>query len=84
MPKRDTDLHWLVRPATIRWLWIGFIAVLTATVLADLFLDHHGKFSVDGTLGFSAWYGFVSCFILIIFAKGLGVFLKRRDDYYDR
>jgi uncharacterized membrane protein len=82
MSERETDNHWLVRAKTIRWLWIGFIAVLAATVLADLFVDHHGKFSLDGTFGFSAWYGFAACFVLIVFAKGLGVILKRRDDYY--
>lgn len=83
MSEYETNSHWLVRPATIRWLWIGFIVILAATVLADLFVSHHAKFSVDGSIGFSAWYGFVGCFILVVFAKGLGVFLKRRDDYYD-
>ncbi len=82
MSKRGTDDHWIVRPTTIRWLWIAFIAILAATVLADLLIDHHGKFSIDGSFGFSAWYGFVACFVLIVFAKGIGVFLKRRDDYY--
>jgi uncharacterized membrane protein len=83
MVQRETDDHWLVRPTTIRWLWVVFIAVLAITVLADLFIDHHGKFFSDGTFGFSAWYGFLSCVVLVVFAKGLGVILKRPDDYYD-
>lgn len=83
MSERDTDDHWLVRPTTIRGLWIVFICVLAGLVLADLFVDHHGKFVVDGTFGFSAWYGFLSCLVLVVFAKGLGVILKRRDDYYE-
>jgi hypothetical protein len=62
---------------------VVFIAILAATVLADLFIDHHGKFFVDGTFGFSAWCGFVGCFGLVVVAKGLGLCLKRPDVYYD-
>ena len=64
------DDHWLVRATTIRRLWIAFIVVLLATVL-------------DGTFGFGAWFGFASCVVLIVFAKGLGALLKRPDTYYD-
>ena len=77
------DDHWLVRATTIRWLWIAFIVVLAATVLADLVVEHHSYFGLDGTFGFGAWLGFVSCVVLIVFARGLGVLLKRPDTYYD-
>ena len=78
----DSD-HWLVRPQTIRGIWIGGLAVLALTVLADLVVEHHPYFGIDGTIGFGAWFGFLSCVVLVLFSKGLGVFLKRRDDYYD-
>jgi len=81
---KDTQDHWLVRPETIRLLWISFIVILAATVLADLFVDHHGKFGVDGTIGFYAWYGFLSCVVLVFVARALGVLLKRPAAYYDR
>jgi hypothetical protein len=85
MPRpKDSEDYWLVRPSTIRLLWIVFIVVLALTVLADFFIDHHGKFGIDGTIGFYAWYGFISCVILVILARALGVFLKRPADYYDR
>jgi hypothetical protein len=77
------DDYWLARPSTIRWLWVVFAVVLIATVLADLFIDHHAVFGIDGTIGFYAWYGFVSCVVLVVAAKALGVLLKRPDDYYD-
>ena len=83
MPPSNQDDHWLVRPSTIRLLWIVFIVVLALTVLADFFVDHHGKFGIDGTIGFYAWYGFLSCVVLVFGAKALGVFLKRKDTYYD-
>ena len=76
------DDHWLARPATIRKLWIGFIVVLALTVLADAFVRHDAHFGVESTFGFAAWYGFLSCVGLILFAKLVGLFLKRPDDYY--
>jgi hypothetical protein len=77
------DNHWLAREETIRWLWVTFVAILAATVLADLFIEHHPYFGLDGTFGFGAWFGFASCVALIVVAKALGAILKRRDTYYD-
>ena len=75
--------HWLVRPTTIRRLWIGFIAVLVITVAAELFVAHEAHFDVERVFAFGAWYGFLACAVLIVFAKGAAVFLKRPDCYYD-
>ena len=80
--KPDSD-HWLVRPENIRKLWILFIAILVATVLGDLFVEHHPHFGIDGTFGFGAWFGFVACVVLVFFSKALGALLKRPDTYYD-
>ena len=77
------ESHWLTRPGTIRRLWIAFIAVLAATVSAELFIEHEAHFGFDATLGFHAWYGFASCAVMIVVAKLLGFLLKRRDDYYE-
>lgn len=79
-PKDD---HWLVRPSTIRLLWIGSSLVLAALVLADLFIDHHPHFGIDGWPGFAAGFGFLSCVAMVVGAKGLGMLLKKPDDYYD-
>jgi hypothetical protein len=77
------DDHWLARESTIKRLWIVFGLVLAATVLADLTIEHHPYFGLDGTFGFGAWYGFVACVALIVVAKGLGAVLKRPDTYHD-
>lgn len=74
---------WLERPRTIRLLWIVFIVALALTVLAELAVDRHGDFGIDGTFGFNAWYGLVTCVAMIVVAKVLGVLLKRRDTYYE-
>lgn len=76
------DDHWLARPATIRLLWRGFIAVLALTVAAELVIELHPHFSVEAVPGFGAWYGFLACAGMILFAKGLALFLKRPDTYY--
>jgi hypothetical protein len=75
--------HWLVRPASIRLLWRVFIAVLVLTVLAEFLVAHHPHFRVESVAGFGAWYGFLACAGMIVFAKALAVFLKRPDTYYE-
>jgi len=82
--KKPSSDHWLVRPDTIRKLWIGSWAVLALTVFVELFIDRYSKFGIDGTLGFGAWFGFISCVVLVIGSKALGAILKQPDTYYDR
>lgn len=77
------QLHWLVRPGTIRWLWWIFGAVLALTVAAQLYIHVHAYFGVDGWFGFSAGFGFLSCVAMVVFAKLLGVLVKRPEDYYE-
>ncbi len=74
--------HFLTRPGTIRGLWWLFSVVLALTVLAQLVFYVKGYFVVDGWFGFGAVFGFLSCLLMVLFAKALGVFLKRPNDYY--
>lgn len=82
-PPAGADEHWLARPTTIRRLWVGFCIVLALTVLAQLAIGIKGYFGVDGWFGFGAGFGFLSCLAMVLVAKGLGVLLKRPEDYYD-
>jgi hypothetical protein len=79
-PEHD---HWLARSRTIRLLWAAFIAVLAALVASDLVVTHHPHFGLESSFGFGAWFGFLSCVVLIVLAKALGSLLKRPDTYYD-
>jgi uncharacterized membrane protein len=79
----EKQLHWLVRPSTIRKLWIGTIVVLTLVVLAQTVFYVKGYFGFDGWFGFGAIYGFLSCLAMVLVAKLLGLLLKRPYDYYD-
>jgi len=78
----DENLHWLVRPATIRKLWWGFSIVLALTVAAQFIVYVKGYFGVDGWFGFGAAFGFASCLAMVLVAKALGFVLKRNEDYY--
>jgi hypothetical protein len=75
--------HWLARPGSIRLLWRAFIVVLALTVAAEFLVAHQPHFRVESVAGFGAWYGFLACAGMILFAKGLAVFLKRPDTYYE-
>ena len=75
--------HWLTRPSTIRKLWEFFIVILAMTLAAELFVAHDAHFGIDASFAFHAWFGFLSCAALIGIAKLLGLFLKRRDTYYE-
>lgn len=80
-PNREDD-SWLVRPSSIRILWRVFAAVLALTVLAHAVIDVKGYFGVDEWYGFGAAFGFFSCLLMVVVAKGLGSVLKRDQDYY--
>ena len=75
--------HWLVRPRTIRLLWTLFALVLALTVGAEFFVGEAAHEGLARTFGFGAWFGFGACAVLILFARAIGVFLKRPDNYYD-
>jgi hypothetical protein len=75
--------HWLVRETTIRRLWIGFAIALVVVVMTDVIIAHHPRFTLEAIFGFGAWFGFLSCTALVLFAKALGTVLRRPEGYYD-
>jgi len=80
--QRPDHDHWLVRPGSIRLLWRLLIAVLVLLVALQLAIKVKGYFVIDGWFGFAAAFGFLSCLAMVLVAKGLGLFLKRPEDYY--
>lgn len=76
------SIHWLMRPRSIRVLWFFFGLVLFFTVIAQVFVPVKGYFEIDGWFAFAAIFGFVSCVLMVMVAKLIGVILKRKDDYY--
>ena len=76
------DDAWLARPSSIRLLWWIFAVVLALSVAAQAVFKVKGYFDVDSWFGFGAVYGFLACFLMVVFAKVLGRFVKRDEDYY--
>lgn len=80
----------LEEPQTIKKLKIGAIILLVMLVAVELMAPmfgvehlHHAHFGIDGTPGFFAWYGFVTCVAMVLVSKVLGYVLKKKEDYYD-
>jgi hypothetical protein len=83
MTQQPSEDHWLARPRTIRLLWRVFIAILLLSIAIQFLSGSDGHFGIDGWIGFGAVYGFLSCLIMVLVAKGLGYVLKRDERYYD-
>jgi hypothetical protein len=79
---RPEDDAWLARPSTIRLLWRILWVALALTVAAHAVINVKGYFVIDAWYGFGAVFGFLSCVLMVIVAKALGVLLKRDQDYY--
>ena len=83
MTPQPQDDHWLVREGTVRWLWRAFLGVLAVTVLLQLVVKVKGYFALDDWFAFGAVFGFLSCVVMVVVAKGLGYVLKRSESYYE-
>lgn len=79
-PKKEFD--WFDKPSSRKLLWWFLWITCGLTVVAELFIHRHPHFGIDGFFNFYSVMGFVGCAAMILAAKGLGVFLKRKDDYY--
>lgn len=71
------------RPGTKRILWVLLLTACVATVALELIAVPEAHFGFGSFTGFNALFGLASCALLILIAKGLGYFLKKREDYYD-
>lgn len=88
IPAHGSRTHWLYRSENLPKLWVVQIAILALALLPEFFVHHHPHFdqqgySFDTLFGFYAWYGFLACAGMVAAAKVLGIFLKRKDTYYD-
>lgn len=60
------------------------LVVMALLVVVDVFREPaYERFAWDGIGGFVAFYGFISCVLIIVVSKALGyAFLYRKEDYY--
>ena len=82
--KSKKEFDYFDKPENIKKLWIMLYVICGLTVLPDLFTHRHAYFGVDGYFGFYAVLGFISCAVLILFSKLVALFLKAKENYYDK
>jgi len=68
----------------VRRCWAVFIFVLVVTLGLEFTMHPHNYFDLANTPFFNAWFGFVSCVVIVLVSKFLGIFLKRKEDYYSK
>ena len=79
------------QPTVSRKFWIVLWLTCVVSVLLELFIHRHEHFigndsalaSASNGFGFYFILGFLACSGAILLAKGLGLFLKARENYYD-
>ena len=71
------------KPKNVKRFLCGFYVSLVVLLIIDFFIHKHAEFEWEGFPDFYAAYGFISCVLLIFIAKGLRIFIKRDEKYYD-
>tara|TARA_Y100000815_G_C13039455_1_gene386237 strand:- start:315 stop:599 length:285 start_codon:yes stop_codon:yes gene_type:complete len=79
------------QPTVSRKFWIALLLTCGVSVLLELSVHRHEHFessdsafaSATNGFGFYVVLGFLACSSAILLAKGLGLFLKAKENYYD-
>jgi len=82
-PRVKKEFDWFDHPKNRKILWILLWGVCLLSVVAEIFVHRHKLFDAEYFFGFYALLGFTACLVAILLAKGLGLLLKVREDYYD-
>ena len=78
-------------PTVSRKFWIALWVTCGVSVLLELLVHRHEHFetsdsafaSATNGFGFYVALGFLACSSAILLAKGLGLLLKAKENYYD-
>lgn len=79
----DQRKYWLDEPRNVKRLVYGLYIFCAFLFALSFTYRPHGHFGFEEWLGFYAWYGFLSCVVLVYLAKNfLRPLVKRDEDYY--
>ena len=73
-------------PKRFFW-WVYFISMALSLILNPLLLrshELHYHYSFQYLPEFFAIFGLVVCMLLILVAKGIGIFITTDEDYYEK
>ena len=76
--------HWVLKKDNIKKLWILLYILLVFLIVIQFIFPIYGHFVIEGWLAFAAWFGFLSCVVMVVVAKILGFLVKREDSYYEK
>ena len=77
------ERHPLGRPAVLKRLRWGGLAVLALLLAASLFVHGHPHFTLDALTGFYAGFGLLGGIVAVAVAMIWGKLFQREDGYYD-
>ena len=75
-------VHKLYTSRAKKKAWLFGVLILVMTLFAEYFIHLHAYFTDVDWFAFNAVWGFLSCLLMVVFAKLLGLLIKRREDYY--
>ena len=82
-PTSDDERWLLDQPRTHEAIFWGLVLAFVAFLLADFGYHKHPEYDFEGWFGFFSIFGVVAYLGLVAVATGLGVLLRREEDYYD-
>lgn len=74
--------RWLDEPRHVNRIVYGLYTACIGLVIAELLIDRHAYFGVEGWVGFYAAFGFLAYCGIVNTAKVLRRLLRRPEDYY--
>ena len=77
------EFDWFDKEKNVSLLKKFFYGSLVFLILIDFFIHKHVPFQWAGYPIFFVAYGFVACYVIVYFSKLVGLWLKKREDYYD-
>jgi hypothetical protein len=82
--KEDEKPRWLDHKENVTKVYWSVWIVCALLLAVQLLVNIHGEFAFEEWFGFHGFFGFVACVALVLVAKGLRIWLKRPEDYYER
>ena len=79
--------YWLDQSKNVNKIVYVLYLVCAALLIIELYYfifgHKHGHFDFENWFGFYAWFGFLAYISIVMSAKFLRRFIKRKEDYYD-
>ena len=76
------EFDWFDKEENVSLLKKLFYGSLILLAGIDFFIHKHAPFEWASFPVFFAIYGFIACYVIVYFSKLVGLWLKKKEDYY--